>query len=85
MYKRNLGNPAQPTKAMGGAWKIHFRFEFLGSVGEDYCHVWRPVHAGTVGQIFRETHPTTGRTGAMDTFCSLLTEVTWDSVVAILA
>jgi hypothetical protein len=26
-------DPAQTTEAMSGAWKIHFRFEFFGSVG----------------------------------------------------
>jgi hypothetical protein len=31
--KANSQDPAQPTDAMGGAWKIHFRFECFGLVG----------------------------------------------------
>jgi hypothetical protein len=31
--KANSQDHAQPTDAMGGAWKIHFRFEFFGVVG----------------------------------------------------
>jgi hypothetical protein len=32
--KAKLHDPAQPTDAMGGAWKIHFRFEFFGLAGD---------------------------------------------------
>jgi hypothetical protein len=46
--KDKLHDPAQPTDAMGWAWKIHFRFEFFGVVGVGYCHAF---FAGTVGQL----------------------------------